>query len=86
VDLRDGSSITDGILSIGERDFVVSQGAFGEIAIQYSSLKRAPQFTAAPAAHFENGLKWTGLVASCVVATPLVLALLSFMAAGLIQD
>jgi hypothetical protein len=86
VQLNDGSTLTGGILSITDQQFTVSQGILDETTIRYSSLKRPPQPTLAPAEHWENGLKWTGLVALCVALSPVAIVLLPLLFTGVIAD
>lgn len=86
-ELIDGRSVTGGILSIGQEEFCLSRGILDVTAVPYSSLRVPPQHDPAPADHFLNGMKWTGLVAEIVVATPVVLVLYyPLVAAGVIKD
>jgi hypothetical protein len=85
-ELLDGRVVTGGILTIGPQEFRLSQGIMGVQAIRYSSLKSAPLHDPAPAEHFLNGLKWSGVVAGCIAASPLVLVFYPLVLAGVIQD
>jgi len=86
VELRDGTSLTGGITRIENEQFFISKGIMGRTRVRYSSLKSAPRPTAAPLEHFENGLRWVGFVAGCIIVAPLIIAFLPLMASGVIQD
>ena len=85
-ELTDGRVLLGGIVTIGPEQFGISQGILGGEQIRYSSLKSAPTRSLAPAEHTENVLKWTGFVAVCVAASPLLIVIIPLMFAGVIQD
>jgi hypothetical protein len=64
----------------------VTQGIWGEKHVSYSSLRLAPKPDAPPIEYFSNGLKWTDVLSVCLVAAPVVIALIPFWEAGLIPD
>ena len=84
--LNDGSQLVGGITFIHQGKFVISQGIWNSREIAYSELREAPQPTVAVGEHLENGLNWTGLVATCVVLSPLVIPLIPLMFTGVIAD
>jgi hypothetical protein len=85
-ELKDGSSLVGGIAIIERDYFRISQGIMDGRELHYSELKQAPQPVPAVAEHFTNGMKWTGFVAFCVAVSPVVLALLPFLFAGVLPD
>ena len=84
--LKDGSHLIGGITSIHSQQFTISKGIMGVRPIGYSDLKQPPQPVPAVGEHFVNGLNWTGLVATCVVLSPLLIVFVPLIAAGVISD
>lgn len=84
--LKDGSQPIGGITLIHPGKFVISQGIWDSREIAYAELLDPPQPTAAVGEHLENGLKWTGLTAGAVAASPLLIVLIPLMFAGVLQD
>jgi hypothetical protein len=84
--LSDGSQLVGGITFIRQGKFVISQGIWNSREIAYSELREAPQPTVAVGEHLENGLKWTGLVATCVVLSSLVIPMIPLMFTGVIAN
>jgi hypothetical protein len=85
-ELKDGSHFTGGIKFIQSADFDISRGIMGIRQIKYSDLSQPPQPVPAVGEHFANGLKWTGVVAGCIAISPLVIALLPLIFAGVLND
>ena len=85
-ELKDGSSFVGGIGLIEQSYFRISQGIFSGREIRYSELREVPQPVPATREHFVNGLEWTGFITFCVVLSPVALALMPFMFAGLLND
>jgi hypothetical protein len=85
-ELKDGSHVTGGITAVHSAQFAISQGIMNGRHLQYSELKQAPEPVPAVGEHIVNGLKWTGLVASCVALSPLLVVLIPLMAAGVLND
>jgi hypothetical protein len=85
-ELKDGSHLIGGITSIHSQQFTISKGIMGVRPIGYSDLKQPPQPVPAVGEHFVNGLNWTGLVATCVVLSPLLIVFVPLIAAGVISD
>lgn len=85
-ELKDGSHFLGGIGDIKFATFRISKGIMNSRDISYSELKEAPQPVPAIGEHLANGLKWTGLVAACVVFSPLVIVFYPLVLAGVITD
>jgi hypothetical protein len=84
--LANGTKQVGAILSIENDRLVLSSGIMGENMIFYADLLAPPVPVAATGEHLANGLKWTGFVAVCVVAVPVIVALLPLMVTGVISD
>ena len=85
-ELKDGSYVIGGITAINFAQFAISQGIMNGRHLQYSELKHPPEPVPAVGEHFVNWLEWTGVVAGCLVLSPLLVILLPLMAAGVISD
>lgn len=82
-DLLDGSSVTGGILLVGQESFQVSQGIQHQRRIFYADLKTPPKPVLATPQHFLHTLEWTGIVVAVIAAAPFVIVL---SAAGVFPD
>jgi hypothetical protein len=85
-ELRDGSSVTGAISRIDRKDFTISQGIFNSRPVRYSDLKSSPWPGPAVPEHLVNVLEWTGVVALCVAAIPLLPVFIPLMLTGVIAD
>ena len=85
-ELKDGSQFVGGIDDIQFAYFRISKGILNNREINYSELEQAPQPIPAVGEHLVNGLQWTGLVAACVVFSPLVVIFYPLVLAGVITD
>jgi len=84
--LRDGTSVTGAIGHIDRNEFTLSQGIFNSRLIRYSELKSSPSPVPAIPEHLLNALEWTGVVAVCVAAVPLLPVVIPLMLTGVIAD
>jgi hypothetical protein len=84
--LSNGSVRTGAIIRITDDGFFLRDGIMGSSLIPYSRLAASPVRVAAVGTHILSGLKWTGLVAGCVAAIPLVVVLYPLVLAGVIAD
>jgi hypothetical protein len=85
-ELKDGSHFVGGISDFKFGYFRISKGIMNSREIRYSELKQVPQHIPAVGEHLVNGLEWTGLVAACVVFSPLVIVFYPLVLAGVISD
>jgi len=84
--LKDSSHVIGGITVIEQGEFGLTQGILSGKRISYWELTEAPQPVAAVGDHALNGLKWTGLIAGGVAASPLLIVFIPLLFAGVIQD
>ena len=83
-DLKDHSSVTGAITSIGDEHFFVKTGILGNGSdISYGQLSAAPRPVTAAGTHLKNGVEWTGFVAVGIALFPLFLVL---GVTGIMQD
>jgi hypothetical protein len=74
------------ITSIRDDGFTLKDGILIAQWIPYTDLKAAPRPVAAVGTRIGQGLKWTGLVAGCIAAVPLVVVMLPFVFTGVLTD
>ena len=84
--LKDGSNVVGGITDIRQGEFGLTQGIMSGKRISYWELAQPPRPVAAIGEHTLNGLKWTGLIAGGVAASPLLIVFIPLLFAGVIQD
>jgi hypothetical protein len=85
-ELAGGKVRTGAIIHIGDDGFTLRDGILMSTLIRYSQLTAPPRPAPAVGTHMVNALKWTGLVAGCVAAAPLVLVFYPLVLAGVIKD
>jgi hypothetical protein len=85
-DLVGGKVRTGAIVHISDGGFTLRDGIIQSTPIRYSQLTAPPRPVPAVGTHTVNALKWTGLVAGCVAAAPLVLVFYPLVWAGVLKD
>jgi hypothetical protein len=85
-ELPNGKVRTGVITQIRDDGFTLKDGIIIAQWIPFTDLKAAPRPVAAVGTRIGQGFKWTGLVAGCIAAAPLVIPLYALIAAGLIAD
>jgi hypothetical protein len=85
-ELLNGKVRTGVITEIREDGFTLKDGIIISQWIPFSDLKAAPRPVPAVGTRIGQGFKWTGLIAGCIAAVPLVLPMYVLVAAGVIQD
>jgi len=85
-EFTDGTAMVGAIQSIRNDGVTFSNGIAGQQFVLYKDLKSSPVPVAAPGEHILNGLKWTGLVAACIVLSPVLIVIIPLMMAGVLND
>jgi hypothetical protein len=87
VRLADGKALTGTIRLAGNEAFLLETDILGNSrSIHYRQLAEPPQPVLAVGTRAVRGLETTGLVALCIIAIPVALALYPLIAAGVIKD
>ena len=85
-ELHNGKVRTGVIMEIRDDGFSLKDGIIISQWIPFSDLKAAPRPVPAVGTRIGQGFKWTGLVAGCIAAIPLVVLLYPLVLTGVLAD